>query len=96
MMTCLWHDLWSYNLKEGCSMPPTAESVRMLHDARRKASTLLADLIRQRTELEEFPPKIPPEDLDKGMQAVVDAIVATRRMVQSLDEALKLAQNPPN
>lgn len=76
--------------------PNDPETIRMLHEARSKGERLLSELLKQQAEVEANPPKLPPEQLEAGRQAMQKAIESARRMLKSLDEAQKIAAMDTN
>ena len=61
----------------------------MLRESRQRATALLDNLVRQKADLEAWPPgTVNPEQLRAGRAAIEGAIDAARRMVQSIDSAL--------
>jgi hypothetical protein len=67
------------------------ETTAMLNEARSKAERLLGELLKKQAEVEANPPKLSPEQLEAGRQAMQKAIDSARRMLKSLDEAQKIA-----
>ena len=63
----------------------------MLKLAREKGEKLLAELIKRQAEVEAHPPDLPAEQLAQGREAMEKAIAATRRMLQSLQDATRIA-----
>ena len=57
----------------------------MLADAIAKARKLVADLERQRTELDAGPGSLPLEDLEQGKRAFDDAVTSARRLLDELN-----------
>jgi hypothetical protein len=70
--------------------PPDHDSEQMLADAIGKARKLVAELERQRQEIEATPSDLPPAQLAEGKQAFDNAAAAVRRMLQSLEDATAL------
>jgi hypothetical protein len=72
--------------------PDDAETHEMLKLAREKGEKLLADLLKKQDELDANPPTdLPPEKLQQGREAMQNAIASTRRMLDSLGDAQKIA-----
>ena len=66
----------------------------ILDDALVKARALVAELEKQKREVDASPPSIPAEDLAEGRHAMVKAIASARRMLVSLEEAERIANSP--
>lgn len=63
----------------------------MLASALEKARRLVAELERQRAEIEANPPDLPPEQLAEGKVAFDNALASARRMLKALEEAAAMA-----
>ena len=70
---------------------PDDHPEEMLADAIDRARKLVADMERQRAEVEANPPKIPPEQLAEGREAFEKAIASARRMLQALEDAAEVS-----
>ncbi len=66
----------------------------MLDEALIKARALVGELENQKKELDGSSPSIPAEDLAEGRHAMIKAIASARRMLVSLEEAERIANNP--
>jgi hypothetical protein len=72
------------------------QSLDMLRAAHGRAEKLVAELEKQIREVETNPPDLAPEKLEEGRQALDGALASARRMLQSLDEAMKIASVSSN
>ncbi len=68
----------------------------LLARAREKAGTLLERLIAEQAQIEKNPPKISPEALAEGRQAMANAIAAARRTVDAIEAAIATAPGTTN
>ena len=59
--------------------------------AREKAGKLMEQLIAEQAKIERDPPKISPEALAEGRQAMAHAIAAARRTIEAIDAAIATA-----
>jgi hypothetical protein len=59
----------------------------LLAQARAKTGKLLEQLILEQAQIEKNPPKISPEALTEGRQAMANAIAAARRTVGAIEAA---------
>ncbi len=66
----------------------------MLDEALTRARALIAELEKQRLELEGSPAAISAEKLSEGRHAIIKAIASARRMLASLEEAERIANAP--
>ena len=67
-----------------------------LEDALKKARHLVAELEKQKKEIDAAPPPrdISPEQFAQGRHAMIKAIGSARRMLVSLEEAERMADAP--
>lgn len=63
----------------------------MLADARAKAQLMIERLVEQQAQIEANPPKISPENLAAGRQAMNNAIAAARRTLAAIEAAIAAA-----
>jgi hypothetical protein len=63
----------------------TFDDAQMLADAILKARKLVADLERQRAELDGGSTSIPPEHLEQGKRTFDDALSSARRLLETLN-----------
>ena len=68
----------------------------LLAQAREKATRLLEQLISQQASIEKNPPKIEPDALAEGRQAMANAIAAARRTLQAIESAIATAPGEAN
>jgi len=68
-------------------------SVDMLAAARMKAQKLLDDMLRHQSEIRAEPGSLSTDQVATGQTAFDNAIASTRRMIDALDNAMRLA-NP--
>ena len=68
----------------------------MLNEALTRARALVAELEKQKKEIDAAPPPkgITPEQLAEGKHAMIKAIASARRMLVSLEEAERIADAP--
>lgn len=66
----------------------------MLDEALTRARALVAELEKQKKEIDASPPAIGAEQLAEGRHAMIKAIASARRMLVSLEEAERLADSP--
>lgn len=66
----------------------------MLDEALMRARALVAELEKQKVELDASPPSITAEQLAEGRHAMIKAIASARRMLASLEEAERIANFP--
>jgi hypothetical protein len=69
--------------------PSDPKYIAMLRDAHTKHERLLSELRKFLADMEANPPKLPPEQLEEGRQAIQNAIESARGVLKSLDEAQK-------
>jgi hypothetical protein len=74
-------------------MPDSSQTPdsQLLRDARAKAAKLMANLIAQRDDLARFEPQIAPDKRAAGQRAFANAIESTRKTLEGIDQALRLA-----
>jgi hypothetical protein len=72
------------------------EQRAMLEEALKKARHLVAELEKQKVEIDAAPPPkdISPEQFAEGRHAMIKAIASARRMLVSLEEAERMADAP--
>ncbi|MGH7214110.1 MAG: hypothetical protein ACREIT_05045 [Tepidisphaeraceae bacterium] len=75
---------------------PDADSIEMLKLARAKAQKIIDELVKQQAEVEANPPKIAPEKLAQGRQAMTNALAAARRALAAIDDAMGIAARSSN
>ena len=63
----------------------------MLREAKTRGEKLLAELLKHQAELDASPPDLPPQQLKQGREAMQKAIDSARRMVDSLNQAQRIA-----
>jgi hypothetical protein len=68
----------------------------LLAQAREKSTKLLEHLIAEQARMEKNPPKIEPEALAEGRQAMANAIAAARRTLQAIESAIATAPDGPD
>jgi hypothetical protein len=73
------------------SEPPPFDEEALLRDAKAKAEKLMADLIAQRDNLDQFAPRIAPDKLVRGQAAFASAIESTRKTLEGIEQALRHA-----
>lgn len=68
----------------------------MLDEALTRARALVAELEKQKKEIDASPPpaSITPEQFAEGRHAMIKAIASARRMLVSLEEAERIADAP--
>jgi hypothetical protein len=66
----------------------------MLDEALTRARALVAELEKQKTELDASPPSIDAGRIAEGRHAMIKAIASARRMLVSLEEAERIADSP--
>ncbi len=72
------------------------DSLRTLTDAHDRGAKLLGALLDEQADLAVHPPALPPDRLAEGQKALANAIASTRRMLDSLEEALRIASTSSN
>ena len=63
----------------------------MLREAKARGEKLLAELLKHQAELDANPPDLPAPQLKQGREAMQKAIDSARRMVDSLNQAQRIA-----
>jgi hypothetical protein len=72
--------------------PDDADTHELLKQAREKGEKLLADLLKKQAEIDANPPSdLPLEQLQQGREAMQKAITSAQRMLDSLNQAQKIA-----
>jgi hypothetical protein len=74
------------------SQEENQDQMKLLTEARVKASRLLDGLLKEQAELKKNPPKVKPADRILGEQAMANAIASARRMIVALEEAAKIGK----
>ena len=67
----------------------------MLDEALKRARTLVEHLEQRKRELDASPPSLEPAKLEEGRHAMIKAVASARRMLVSLEEAHRMAQEKP-
>ncbi len=67
-----------------------AQEVQMLIEARARAQQMLDELVRRQAEIEAAAADLSEEQLAEGRAAFQKATESARRVVENLDQALKL------
>lgn len=66
----------------------------MLNEALTRARALVAELEKQKKELDASPPSIDAEKLAEGRHAMIKAVASARRTLAALEDAERIANSP--
>lgn len=79
-----------------CDAMDERDELKLLEEARQKASRIVNDLAQKHAELEANPSLIPPDRLEEGRAALENALNAARRMLKNIEDALAIGKGRNN